>query len=70
MQLICLITIKILLRQVDISGMQIPSNAPRAWWTECFDLEKEKIFLKELGSHDPLVIELNAKNRYTKNVTK
>ena len=35
-----------------------------------FDLEKEKNFLKELGSHDPLVIELNAKNRYTKNATK
>jgi len=47
-----------------------PTNAPRAWWTECFDLEKEKNFLKELGSLDPLVIELNAKNRYTKNATK
>ena len=34
------------------------------------DLEKEKNFLKELGSLDPLVIELNAKNRYTKNATK
>ena len=43
-----------------------PANAPRAWWTECFDLEKEKNFLKELGSNDPFVIELNAKNRYTK----
>ena len=36
------------------------TNAPRAWWTECFDLEKEK-FSKRVRLNDPLLIELNAK---------